>query len=759
MSRNKTFSLFATAPRGVERLLFDELKAMGIESLTEMRGGVTFEGDLEMAMRVCLWSRLANRVLLPLKKFKAECPELLYKGVQRIDWTEHFSVSQSFAVDAKISSSEISHSQYAALKIKDAIVDQFREKCGERPSIERNQPDIRINLHLYRDEATISLDLSGDSLHRRGYRAETMIAPLKENLAATILLRAGWPKIVAQGGALFDPMCGSGTLLIEGAMLAADIAPGYQRDYYGFIGWKQFCPAAWEQLTEEAKARREKGVANLPPIAGSDMSIKTAGIAKANVKAAGLADKITILGQPLSQVKADSNWQPGLFICNPPYGERMGEIDKLKSLYHEIGVILQARFSGWNASVFTGNPDLAFQIPLRSHKSYKLFNGAIECKVFNFEVKPERYFEVKAPITEGVWGSSVKKALLPAEGDWSQGAQMLANRLKKNLKNLRRWAKREGISCYRVYDADLPEYALAIDLYDGEQRAVHVQEYEAPKTVDAEKALERLRDALAVIPELLNVPQEQLYLKVRRRQKGFSQYEKQDVSGGFFEVTENGLKFLVNLKDYLDTGLFLDHRVTRKMIGELAAGKRFLNLFAYTGTASVYAAKGGAASTTTVDMSNTYLEWASKNLALNGFKAELSGSALPSTSTKLMPCGYKGEKHQTVRANCLDWLKSEKKKGSQFDLIFLDPPTFSNSKRMEAEFDVQRDHVELINDAMALLEAEGILIFSTNNRKFRLDQENLSEWTVEDISRKTLPKDFERNPKIHYCWKITGRAR
>lgn len=734
MQNKKGLTLFATAPRGVERLLFDELAAMGVEALTEGRGGVRFEGDLEMAMRVCLWSRLANRVLLPLKKFKAESPEALYDGVQAIDWAEHFSVTQSLAVDAKLSSSKISHSQYAALKIKDAVVDQFRDSCGERPSVERARPDIRINLHLYRDEATISLDLSGDSLHRRGYRAETMAAPLKENLAATILLRAGWPKIAAKGGALFDPMCGSGTLLIEGAMMAADIAPGYLRDYYGFIGWKQFQPAVWERLKEEAEERREKGLEDLPPIAGSDLNIKTAGIAKANVKAAGLSDKITIFGEPLNRVKADSNWQPGLFICNPPYGERMGEIEKLKLLYHEIGTILQARFSGWNASVFTGNADLAFQIPLRSHKSYKLFNGAIECKVFNFEVKAERHFEVKTPIVEGVWGGSVKKALLPAEGELSQGAQMLTNRLKKNLKNLRRWAKREGISCYRVYDADLPEYALAIDLYDGEKRAVHVQEYEAPKTVDAEKALERLRDALAVIPELLEVSQDQLYLKVRRRQKGTSQYEKQDVSGGFFEVKENGLKFLVNLKDYLDTGLFLDHRVTRQMVGELAAGRRFLNLFAYTGTASVYAAQGGATSTTTVDMSNTYLEWAGKNLALNGFK---------------------GEKHQIIRANCLEWLKAEKEKGGQFDLIFLDPPTFSNSKRMENEFDVQRDHVELIEDAMALLGDEGVLIFSTNNRKFRLDQEKLSVWIIEDVSHKTLPKDFERNPKIHYCWKIS----
>jgi 23S rRNA (guanine2445-N2)-methyltransferase / 23S rRNA (guanine2069-N7)-methyltransferase len=307
---------------------------------------------------------------------------------------------------------------------------------------------------------------------------------------------------------------------------------------------------------------------------------------------------------------------------------------------------------------------------------------------------------------------------------------MFANRLRKNLKNLGRWARQNGITCYRLYDADLPEYAVAVDLYE---QWVHVQEYEAPATVDAKKAESRLREVLAVLPTVLEVPAENVFLKVRRRQKGTSQYEKFDQRGDFHEVGEGGCRFLVNFSDYLDTGLFLDHRPTRHLLRELAPGRRFLNLFAYTGAATVYAAAGGARSTTTVDMSQVYLDWARRNLALNGF------SAPP---------------HEFVRADCLEWLQRERR---QFDLIFLDPPTFSTSKRMETTFDVQRDHVSLLQATAGLLAPDGVLIFSNNSRRFKMDREELPEFQVEEISRQTIPRDFERNPRIHNCWRIMRR--
>jgi 23S rRNA (guanine2445-N2)-methyltransferase / 23S rRNA (guanine2069-N7)-methyltransferase len=315
----------------------------------------------------------------------------------------------------------------------------------------------------------------------------------------------------------------------------------------------------------------------------------------------------------------------------------------------------------------------------------------------------------------------------------NDGAQMVANRLRKNLRTLSGWLRNEDIHCYRLYDADIPEYAIAVDVYESDRRLVHVQEYAPPKSVDPDKAQQRLEDALKAVMTVLDLEDEQLFVKVRRQQKGAAQYEKLAASGEFHEVVEGGCRFLVNLRDYLDTGLFLDHRITRSMLSELAPGRRFLNLFAYTGAGTVHAAKGGARSTLTIDMSKTYLEWAKRNMLLNGFG---------------------GSEHAYKQANCVEWLEKASPK-QKFGLIFLDPPSFSTSKRMKSVFDVQRDHVMLIRNCMKILEPDGVLIFSNNLRKFRMDVDALSAFSIEDISRKTLPKDFERNPRIHNCWKIT----
>jgi len=725
---------FATTAKGMELILADELEQIGAKQIKPAAGGVYFEGEIDMALRACLWSRLANRILMPLARFTAQTSDQLYTGSLKINWSEHFDVSKTFAIDASIRQSKINHSRYAEQVIKDAIVDQFKEISGDRPNVQREQPDIRINAYINENKVTLSLDLSGDSLHRRHYRTESVEAPLKENLAAAILIRAGWPKIAAEGGALYDPMCGSGTLLTEAAMIAGDIAPGLQRDYYGFFAWKPFNPAIWQRLIKEAEYRREKGLSKIPPITGSDISIKHAGIAKANIKAAHLSEHVKAVSLPLSKIKADESWKAGLFIVNPPYGERLGEMKQLEPLYQEIGSILKARFNGWQASVFTGNTDLAFHVSLKSHKSYQLFNGAIPCKIFNFSVTPERYFEGQHAREQQHIGDHLKKALLPTPGEWTEGATMLANRLRKNIKKLTSWVKKNNIHCYRIYDADLPEYALAIDIYNGEKKWVHVQEYEAPKTVDEAKSIQRLRDALAVMPDVFGVPSNQLSLKIRRRQKGSTQYEKQGTDGGFHDVQEGKARLLVNFKDYLDTGLFLDHRPIRQWIGENAGGKRFLNLFAYTGSATVHAALGGATTSTTVDMSKTYLDWAKNNFELNNLNLD---------------------KHQLVRANCMEWLDKAIEEQKKYELIFIDPPTFSNSKRMDNVFDIQRDHVELINKSAQLLTKKGTLIFSTNFRKFQLNEASLTGLAVQNISRETLPKDFERHPKIHYCWKLT----
>jgi len=737
-------SFFATAPKGIESLLAEELRQLGASSVRETRAGVAFTGDLSVAYRACLWSRLANRILLPLTRFAAATPEALYAGVQTIDWDQHLAVDDSLAIDFTASQSRITHSQYGALKAKDAVVDQFRDRHGRRPNVERVRPALRINLYLHKDEATVSLDLSGESLHRRGYRSEATAAPMKENLAAAVLLRAGWPEIanaqsptggIKAGGPLLDPLCGSGTLLIEGALMAADIAPGMNREYFGFLGWRGHDAALWQTLKEEAAARRDAGLPQLPTIIGYDADRHAVHAAAENIARAGLTGHVHVERRELAACTppAGKEVQQGLLVANPPYGERLGEVSELQYLYANLGELIKTRFTGWRAAVLTGNPELGKRMGLRAKKIYSLYNGALACKLLCFEVTPQWFVtprELAAPQAAADMPLSPGAEIYAPRG----GLGMFANRLRKNLKHLGKWAKREGIACYRLYDADMPEYAVAVDLYQGERRWVHVQEYQAPKDIDPAKAEARLREALSAIPVVLEIPAEQVFFKVRRRQRGTSQYEKLAEEKHFHEVNEGGLRFLVNFSDYLDTGLFLDHRLTRALVRDSARGRHFLNLFAYTGSATVYAAAGGAASTTSVDMSRTYLDWARKNLALNG---------------------YSDARHHYIQADCLEWLKQVGKEKMRYGLIFLDPPSFSNSARMEETFDVQRDHAALLSATARLLAPDGVLIFSNNLRSFKMDHDALPGLHMEDITRSTIPADYARNPRIHHCWKIT----
>ncbi|MBI3771496.1 MAG: bifunctional 23S rRNA (guanine(2069)-N(7))-methyltransferase RlmK/23S rRNA (guanine(2445)-N(2))-methyltransferase RlmL [Gammaproteobacteria bacterium] len=721
-------TFFVTAPKGVVSVLIDELRELGVTELREQPAGVEFKGDLQLAYRICLWSRCAGRVLMPLTQFDAADAEALYAGVQTIDWSEHLNSHSTLAVDFTSTSGEIRHTQYGAQKVKDAIVDQFRDRCGERPSVDLERPDLRINVHQQRNQVTVGIDLSGDSLHKRGYRRQSVIAPLKENLAAALLLRSGWPEIAARGGCLLDPMCGSGTFLVEAAWMATDRAPGLGRDYFGFLGWLGHDSQLWQQLMAEAQARADAGRARLPRIIGFDVDQKSVNATRENIEAADLADDIVVARRGVAELVKPSGCDAGLLMVNPPYGQRLGEVEELRGLYRQLGDRLKQQFAGWQAAVFTGNPDLAKEMGIRAQRWHTFFNGALECRLLRFEIDAQWFIERRAA-----------QPPRPLEREaWGPGAEMFANRLRKNLKQLGAWAKKENVTCYRLYDADMPEYALAIDVYQGEKLWLHVQEYEAPKTIDPAKAKLRLREAIAMLLEVLAVPLEQVFFKVRRQQKGKAQYEKVADERDFYVIEEGGHRFWVNFSDFLDTGLFLDHRLTRTIVECEAKGKRFLNLFAYTGTVTVYAAAGGAKSTTTVDMSNTYLNWARRNLELNKIA---------------------DDPHEFVQADCLQWLEQQRKSpwAKRFDLIFLDPPTFSTSKRMENTFDVQRDHVALIRAAVALLDKDGMLIFSNNFRKFNLDADALSDLSIEDISAKTIPADFARNPKIHRCWQIRVR--
>jgi 23S rRNA (guanine2445-N2)-methyltransferase / 23S rRNA (guanine2069-N7)-methyltransferase len=711
----------ATAPIGAASVLAEELAEFGATDIRERSHDVKFQGSLEVGYRACLWSRAATRVLLSLGSIEAKSARGVLEAVKRFDWREHLARGATLACECSGANEVIRHTIYGSQLLKDGVCDSLREATGERPNIQPERPDVLLHLHVEGSTALVSVDFSGESLHRRGYRTEGGRAPLKENVAAAVLLRAGWRQIERDGGGLLDPMCGSGTFLTEAALIAADAAPGLGRDYFGFLGWRGHDQALWERLCEEARVRR----AARPPrrcIVGSDADADAVRMSLANAESAGLAEWLHVERRPLSAVTPPRG-TPGLVVMNPPYGERIGAQSSLPELYAELGVALRERFRGWHAAILTGNPAMARHLGIYANRTHRVFNGDIECRLLRFDLTETN--EPRTPSTRSDWTSR-------------PGAQMFANRLRKNLSRLEPWARREGIECFRVYDADMPEYAFAIDLYGRDPRHVYVQEYAAPKSVDLGGVRERRREALSAVPEVLEVPLTQVHSRVRKPQKGTEQYERRPESVERRVVSEGGLKFWVSFREYLDTGLFLDHRITRQMLRDWARDADFLNLFCYTASATVYAAAGGARSSVSVDMSNTYLDWARANLELNGFG---------------------GARHALERADCLEWLESRSADEPSFDLIFLDPPTFSNSKRMEGVLDVQRDHVGMIRRSFRLLRPGGRLVFSTNYSRFRLDSESLADLEVEDISERTIPKDFERNPRIHRCFVVSAGGR
>ncbi|MBP0049513.1 bifunctional 23S rRNA (guanine(2069)-N(7))-methyltransferase RlmK/23S rRNA (guanine(2445)-N(2))-methyltransferase RlmL [Marinobacterium sp. AK62] len=707
--------LFITCPKGLELLLQEELTALGAQETKQTLAGVACEGDLELAYRICLWSRLGNRVLMPLVTAEAETAEQLYALVGSVDWLDHLRPSGTLTVDFNGRSKGINNTHFGALKVKDAIVDQIRAATGQRPGVDRANPDLRVNVHLNRGQATLALDLSGESLHRRGYRLKAGAAPMKENLAAAVLIRAGWPDAEAFP-VMVDPMCGSGTLLIEAALMATDSAPGLMRQRFGFSRWLGHDAQLWNRLQEEARERQYQGQASVnAQLLGYDSDAEVLNRASQNARRAGVERLISFQHQALEDLANETELDRGLLLTNPPYGERLGEMSQLMHLYRQLGSKLKSAFGGWQAGVFTANPDLCKVMKLRAEKQYRMFNGALDSKLLLFTVHE------RAPGDE-------PSAMEVSGAGLSEQGQMFANRLRKNLKQLARWVKREDISCYRAYDADMPEYAVAVDIYPG--HAV-VQEYAPPAKVDRVKAFERLQDALQATAEVLELPRDSIILKQRKRQQGHQQYERQDAEGHFLEVLEHGVRLKVNLWDYLDTGLFLDHRPARRQLQALASGKDVLNLFCYTASATAHAGVGGARSTLSIDMSATYLDWARQNLELNGLDARA---------------------HELVQADCMKWLAAPA--GRTFDLIFMDPPTFSNSKRMDDVLDVQRDHGWLVRQAMQRLRPEGTLIFSNNYRRFKLDDALRDEFQVEDVTARTLDPDFKRNPKIHCCFEI-----
>lgn len=717
-----------TCADGLENLLQEEIEQLGATITERKMGRLIIQGTLETAYRICMWSRLASRVLVPIFQHEIEhqhdardVAEELFEAAVNFDWSLIFAPQSTFAIRLHTEREIRVNPQFATLRVKDGVVDSFMESQGRRPSIDIKQPEITLYVLAGKDAHTFCLDLSGDSLHKRGYRRYMTDAPIKENLAAAILQKAQLKQ--KQLDLILDPMCGSGTFIIEALMILTDRAPGMVRRF-GFNGWHGHDHDLWQSIKKEAAERHQAALEQpLPQFYAFDADWEAVKATRQNIIAAGFERIIEdirieerVLGDwPDFQLQEQ---QKAFIVTNPPYGERLGEKASNRALYQGLSLLLQETFPNQSAAIIAAQIEQADVLALQHPETLRLMNGKLPIYIRFGEIKP---LAASQPFL-ATWQPQAVEI---------EGAQDFANRLQKNMSSYKKWATKDNIYCLRLYDADLPDFNIAVDLYGDK---LHVQEYAPPKTIDPEKAKKRFNLALATLRAVTGLSRENIFIKTRARQAGKTQYEKQSSASKRFIVREGQAKLLVNLTDYLDTGLFLDHRQIRLQIAKEARGKHFLNLYSYTSTASVHAALGGAASTTSVDLSNTYLNWSKENFVLNGLTVD-----------------HPDEQHQFFESDCFEWLKEGHE---QYDLIFIDPPTFSNSKKFYGTFDVQRDHLSLLKRAMNRLTTEGTLYFSNNYRGFEFDAEIEGMYQVEEITHWTIGPDYKRNQKIHRAWRI-----
>lgn len=683
--------------QGFEPLLAQELEAALGRPVKAGRGQVTFDGqaaDHERAMRQV---RTATRVLLDLGTVKLDDdqPETLYRAVQQIAWGQHLSATTTFMVRAS-STHEKHKPRFVALKVKDAIVDAMRQDTGRRPEVDRERPDVTLRAHLRPGALVLGLEIASEDPPRRD-------CPTHRSLLAGMLWLSGWPQAAAQRTPLLDPLAQQGQLLAQAMEMALDLPPRHLS--YQSPGWPGYDLAARQEVQQRPAQPLWEDPVFYGAVDGPDSlesaqkRLRRAGQG-AHLKCAALEEL-----EPPQELE-----QPGL-ICTAPGIASTGVLAESEPVYAALGDTLKRRFPGWTACVLAPDAALLGRVGLKAEKKRKPRVGDNSQAWGRYLISEEGVSSQEGP----TWRKPHAES------------EMFANRLRKNHKRLERWARKQKVHCYRIYDADIPEYNLAIDWYQGH---VHVQEYSRPLKIPEALASRRLRDALVWVEEVLQVPSERVHLKVRR--KGGQQYERREEQGERVLIQEGPLEFWINLTDYLDTGIFLDQRQVRQHLGEQARGKKFLNLYSYTCTASVWAAWGGASSTTSVDLSSTYLDWGRANLAHNGL--EDSG------------------KHRFVRADCMGWLAQDKR---QYDLIYLAPPTFSRSRRTQETFDVQRDHVALLRLAAARLAPEGELWFSNPLQSFTMDTEALQgELLCEDLTAAMMPQDFQRRPWIHTTWRL-----
>ena len=770
-------TLVAACAFGLEALVKRELIALGYTPRVSQPGRVSFEGDWEAVCRSNLWLRTADRVLVEVQRFPAPDFEALFETIKAFDYSQFIPANAKFPVVGKTRLSKLTSLPAIQRSTKKALVESLLH-FHKTTTLEESGELYKVEVALLNDEATITIDTTGDSLHKRGYRKLMGPAPIKQTLAAAMVDLTVWKP----ERAFVDPFCGTGTIPIEAAMMGMKIAPGINRDFSA-SGWHQISFDIWKQARDEARDSIDRDIKM--DILAADTDEESLSMARYHARLAGVELQIRFEQQPFESLEHDREY--GCLVTNPPYGERLQQQDALVPLYEQFPSVMQ-KLPTWSLFVITSYERFEKVVEKRATRRRKLFNGRLECMYYQFlGPRPPRDFFNLPPEAESTEmsseGSQLPQAASvtevekreapvnvphglslaeqleatprtesttepPSRADLEEAAepkpvfgglqdkdreqaQLFTNRLKKRARHLRRWPTRRGITCFRIYERDIPEIPLVVDRYED---AVHITEYERPHERSLSRHSAWLQLMKTTAAKTLGVPVQQVFLKKRQKRRQGDQYEKIGDQKKMRTVSEGELKFLVNLSDYVDTGLFLDHRVTRSMVRDQAEGKSVLNLFAYTGSFTVYAADGGATATMTVDLSKNYLSWAQENLKLNGLD---------------------GPQHRFVAGDSIEFLlKAVKDPKQRFDLVVVDPPTFSNSKRTEDDWDVQEQHVEMLDLVSQVLNPSGVVYFSTNFRKFKPRLAELSQFESIEISSKTVPEDF-RNRKIHRCWKMT----
>ncbi|NOY43739.1 MAG: bifunctional 23S rRNA (guanine(2069)-N(7))-methyltransferase RlmK/23S rRNA (guanine(2445)-N(2))-methyltransferase RlmL [Planctomycetes bacterium] len=725
--------LVATAAFGLEAIVVRELKQLGYEAKITRPGRIEFQGDTRAICRTNLWLRSADRVLVQLAKFAAPDFDALFDTVRALPWEDWIAQDAAIPVRGRSHKSQLTSVPACQRTVKKAIVERLSQKHGSPLTaavLSETGPSVPVEVALLEDEATISIDTSGDGLHKRGYRKLAAAAQLRETLAAALVQLSFWKP----ERPMVDPFCGTGTIVIEAVMLGRRMAPGRRRTFAA-EHWPTFPKLDWQTAREEADDLVLPNLTERP--IGTDIDAEVLSLARYHAEQAGVAEDIHWQQRAFADLTSPRHY--GCTITNPPYGLRLGDDREIEALYREFPKVLR-RLKSWSHYILSARSDLEQLVGQQADRRRKLFNAQITCTYYQFygprpplasstEPKKDTQKEPQEePKTQSLPQTQPPPAFGGLRAEATRQAEEFANRLRKRARHLRRWPTKRGITCYRLYERDIPEVPLVVDRYED---ALHIAEFERPHERTAAEHADWLDHMVRTAAKVLEIPRKSVYLKHRTRQTGTTQYERVNDEKSVRHVHEDGLMFQVNLSDYLDTGLFLDHRITRKIVREAASGAKFLNLFAYTGSFTVYAAAGGAAKTTSVDLSSNYLDWAEENLRLNNFT---------------------GDQHRLVRRDAKVFLESLAK-DEQFDLAVVDPPTFSNSKRLENDWDVQNDHHTLLNLLIPHMTPGGVIFFSTNSRRFKLNEASLAGVDIHEISRQTVPEDF-RNKRIHRCWRM-----